>query len=878
MLLKTPLLLAVFASPLAAQALATSTEKQATTGTATAELWSLEPIARPPVPPVATERWSKGPIDRFVLARLEREGLVPTRDASPAAWLRRVSFDLVGLPPSPEAIAAFQRDASPSARARLVDAMLASKAFGERWGRHWLDVARFAESSGGGRSLMFPDAWRYRDWVIDSYNADLPFDRFLTEQIAGDLLPSTSDAQRNRQTIATGFLALGPTNYELQDKELLRLEVVDEQIATVGRAFMGMTLGCARCHDHKFDPVPTRDYYALAGIFGSTESLTPGNVSGWVRYELAGPETRAWHVHDQRYRKLARRLADAKSRWIAADKARAQTTRSIDPDRLEGIVLDDQDATLIGEWKLSTSVPGYVAAGYLHDEDARKGKKTATFAPQIPKAGDYELRVAYTPGSNRASNVPVRVGTAAGERLVRVDQTKPPATSGFLSLGSFRFAAGMASTITISTEDTDGHVIVDAIQLIAARRAKRAKVGGRSADLVASKDPRRTRSNARRARADAAKARAGEVVARLTRELAALKKKAPPKPPVAMAVRERASPAHTHVRVRGLVRKRGELVPRGFLSACRVDGPRIPNDASGRLELARWLTDRRHPLTTRVYVNRVWHWLFGAGLVRSCDNFGSQGERPSHPQLLDYLASRIVEEGWSTKRLVREIVLSRVYGLASSAPLQKDPENRLLSRATRRRLDADALRDAILAVSGRLDRRAGGPTISKPTQYDYGYKHRTLRRSVYVAMLRNAQLDFFEVFDGANPNLVTGRRNESQVPAQALFLLNSAWVAEQASFAAKRLLADPDLDDRGARIDRAYRLVLGRGPTRAEQQAASDHLGAERVGVHDPGGSASKAAQSGHESKPARARRSNERRWSALFHALFACLDFRYLD
>ncbi len=789
--------------------------------------WSFRPVQPVEVPTPADDGWARNDIDRFLLKSMEDAGLKPAGDADRRTLIRRLCFDLTGLPPTPEQVRAFLADRSEDAYEQLVERLLASPRYGERWGRHWLDVVRFAESSGGGRSLMFPDAWRFRDYVIESYNDGVPFDRFLTEQLAGDLLPFDDAAQRNRQLTAAGFLALGPTNYEQQDKELLRMDVIDEQIDTVGRAFTGLTIGCARCHDHKFDPIPTSDYYALAGIFGSTDVLTPGNVSGYVQHELVDPATEAWHAHRKERQALAARLKKAEGR-LAGQVARSP--RSLKRAELKGVVLDDADATLIGEWKQSTYAKGYLENGYVHDVDQEKGLKSATFSPDIPEAGLYEVRVSYTTGTNRATNVPVTVDGADGPQTVKVNQRRPPPGGDpFMAIGRFRFERGMGAVVTISNEGTNGHVIVDGLQLVLAKDVP--KAGGASPS-----DPARVALQAR--------------VKALREDLKALDKRAPPAPNKVMSVRESKDPRDGHVHIRGGVRNFGPKVPRGFVTVCSDAPARIPAEQSGRLQLARWLSDPKHPLTGRVYVNRIWQHLMGVGLVRTPDNFGVMGERPSHPELLDWLAARFVKDGWSTRALITLIVQSRAYQARVATADPSDPGNRMLAQAHLRRLDAEAIRDAILSVSGRLDLEMGGLTIRKLTQYDYGYEFDTRRRSVYVPWLRNAMLELFEVFDVANPNLVTGRRNVSETSPQSLYLLNSPWVIRQAEHAAKRLLSE-DTQDRDRRIERAYELALGRPPYPEERRLARAYLD-----------------QSGATESDS---------WSDLFHSLFACIDFRYL-
>ena len=660
------------------------------------DFWSFRSPRRPVVPEVRDAGWPQSDIDRFILARMEKSGLTPTTDASAETLVRRAYFDLVGLPsPAPE-VARFAQTPTRVEFARLIDRLLASPRYGERWGRHWLDVARFAESSGGGRSFMYKNAWRYRDYVIAAFNSDKPYDHFIREQVAGDLLPAASPEERDEHLTATAFLALGPTNYELQDKELLRMEVIDEQISTVGRAFLGLTLGCARCHDHKFDPIPTSDYYALAGIFRSTKSLRPGNVSGYVERQL--------------YTSAAHREA-----------------------------LDSYAAKL---------------------SDTEKRLNEAKEKHRILKE---------------------KAGKTAREKPTEVDD------------------AGALEAVEKTVE-------------------------------------------------------------RLAGEIKELNAHAPEPAPMTMSVDEDKEPRDWYIHLRGGVRDRGPGVRRGFLqvvsSPKRPALPVIPPGQSGRLQLAHWIADPDNPLTARVAVNRIWQHLLGTGLVRTPDNFGLKGEVPSHPELLDHLALRLIERRWSIKAIIREIMLSRVYQLSTRSSTAADPGNRLLSRANRKRLDAECIRDALLVVSGKLNPKAGGPTIRKFSLYDMGYKFDTTRRSVYVPAFRNAPLEILQVFDRANPNVVTGKRSESTLPTQALYLMNSPFVQDRARDAARLLLAETR-DQPELRLDIAYLRALGRRPTAGERDIALLHLEATSNAPSDA---------------------ADLEAWTMLFHALFASLDFRYLN
>ncbi len=789
------------------------------------EFWSFRPVAHHAVPkmnPALGQEENLDAIDWFILARLARENVKPVGLAKPETLLRRLYFDLIGLPPTPEQIDDFLADPSPEAYARLVDRLLGSPQFGETWGRHWLDVARFAESSGGGRSLMFKDAWRFRDYVISAFNEDKPFNQFIREQIAGDLLPAASREQRNEQLIAAGFLALGPHNYELQDKELLRMEVVDEQIVTIGRAFLGMTLGCVRCHEHKFDPIPMDDYYALAGILRSTQSLVPGNVSGWVAHDLL--------LEPALKKAIDKHAAKTKEANVALKAAKKELLEVEAIQGGEGIVVDNLQAEKVGDWMKSTSNKTFFGDNYIHDKGEGKGQKKVIFTAELPEAGEYEVRFGYTAGANRAQKAPVTIGHTNGPTTILINQReKPPINNNFKVLGRFQFSSGKA-VVSISNDHTSDVVIADAVVFVPIAELKK------DSDLEQR----------------LAKLR-GEVD-RLVKRVDALKKTKPTDLPKAMSVQDEKETGDWHVHIRGEIRNKGAIVPRGFLQvaskAKTVAQPTIAAGRSGRLELAEWVASGDNPLTSRVMVNRIWHHLLGHGLVRTPDNFGKTGELPSHAGLLDWLAWRFVDDSWSVKSMIRQIVLSRAYRRAStgeSAGQTDDPENRLLWRSNRKHLSAEAIRDSILSVSGQLDMQQGGPTIRKFSQYDLGYEFDTIRRSVYVPFFRNSMLEVLEVFNAANPNVTTGRRTETTLPTQALYMLNSPFMNAEARRAGGRL-ARVDTTDT-LRVRMAYRLVLGREPRADEAGLALEFLGQTDTGD-----------------------------WTALLHSLFASVDFRTLD
>ena len=641
------------------------------------EHWAWQPLDEAQVPEVKDATWPLDDIDRFVLTRLEAKGLRPVGDANPRDLIRRVTFDLTGLPPTPEEVAAFLADSSTGAFEKVVDRLLGSPAFGERWGRHWLDVARFAESSGGSRNLPLPHAWRYRDYVINALNADKPYDQFIREQIAGDLLPSNSPEEREEHIIATGFLAVGVKDVNQRFKVRFVMDNVDEQIDAVTRSFLATTASCARCHDHKFDPIPTTDYYALAGIFRSTD------LCAGLRNKMGGGG------------------------------------------------LDYYDTEML------------IPLGEQAKADPELERKVA------------EAKKAYE---------------AARKEFQAIQGTPEGLAKGPNGLPK--------------------------------QRPFRLKMIAKQAELAALTDP-------------------------------ALKGK------VALGVRDSKAVADTEIRIRGEAEKLGPVVPRGFLSVLQVpDQPRVNPAQSGRLELAEWLASEKNPLTPRVMANRVWQHLFDRGLVKSVDNFGVTGDVPSHPELLDHLARRFVAQGWSVKKLVRAIVLTRAYRLGSDtseANLAVDPANRLVWRHAPRRLDAEEIRDATLAASGKLDRARPEASPAKdlrvvelpnngPIARGLAEKARSsTHRSLYLPLLRGLAPTMLEVFDFAEQGMVTGHRDSTTVATQALYLLNDPFVRRRSLDLAERVLARADLDDAG-RVDLAYRLTLGRSPSPEEIDRTRGYL------------------------------------------------------
>ncbi len=799
--------------------------------------WSFQTPRAASPPAVKNASWSANDIDRFILAKLEQNGLTPAPDADAATLLRRLSFDLTGLPPSQELFSAqssvlssqiqklsTEHSAlstkpltSPQALESLIDSLLETDAFAERFASHWLDITRFAESSGGGRSLPFKDAWRFRDYVVESIRDDVPIDRMITEHLAGDLLPAKDAVARRRQITATGFLSLGPTNYEEQDKGMLRMDIVDEQLDTMGRAFLGLTIGCARCHDHKFDPISATDYYALAGILRSTKTLKnyTDNVAHWIDTPLPldGEAETAMQKHEKQATALKEQIAALKDDLRDAGSADLRKLKTISASDLPGIVVDDSAAQKVGMWKNSTHFAPYIGSNYVSDDNEAKGEKTISFAPKFATAGRYEVRVAYNAGPNRAERVIVTILHADGEELKTIKMlTENLKGLQFASLGTYRFEANGAGFVLISNAGSEGFVTVDAVQFVPAD------------EVVADAATPKESPSAQKIKTK---------LSVLEKELKELQKNQPERPE-AMSVADDPAPEDAKIHIRGSTRNLGAPVPRGFIhAAMRPTAPAVPADSSGRLQLAQWITSREHPLTSRVMVNRVWHWLFGAGIVRTTDNFGSTGELPSHPELLDHLAVKFMEDGWNLKRLIKEMVMSRTYRMTSHATnASQDPDNRLLSHMNRKRLDAECLRDAMLSAAGTLDRSFGGPGVSdvkaidandqKIQNIEYGYQFLDTRRSLYTAAFRNVRHPLFEVFDFADINQPIAARTTSTVATQALFLMNSPKVIEQARAAADLVLKSGS--DNATRIRTAFQNSLQRAPSAPELTQVSDYL------------------------------------------------------
>jgi hypothetical protein len=826
-----------------------------TTRTISTNHWAFKPLRSQKTPKTRDSRWPLSPIDSFVLARLEMENLQPAHGAQKRVLIRRATFDLTGLPPSPKQVEQFVEDSTPLAFSKVIDRLLATPQFGETWGRHWLDVARYADSNGLEINTPFENAWRYRDYVVRSFNQDKPFDKFIREQIAGDLIGALNDDDRYEKITATGFMALGPKVLGEPDREKLIMDVVDEQIDVTTRAFLGLTVSCARCHDHKFDPISTRDYYALAGIFKSTTTLNEASqqrlTTPWLERPLAPPEIAAI-VDDYNTA-----LTDLQTKLAAARQRKAALPGGIDSSKQEGILVDNLAAEVIGAWKESNYATNFVDKNYLHDGNEGKGKKVVRFRPAIPKEGLYEVRVAYIPRENRATNVPITVTAADQQMTVYLNERDQPTVNKiFASIGSFRFSKGTNGTITISNQGTKGFVAVDAVHLVEVTGDPTMKI---------------MTSNVMKESTNAMLNEEPQSDVEIEAKLEDLTAKAPSPVPLAMAVKD-GPPQNCRINLRGDSKKLGEEVSRGFIKVLGGPAQTLTGDQSGRLQLADWIANEHNPLTARVIVNRIWSHLFGKGIVNTPDNFGALGEPPSHPELLDYLALRFIEQGWSTKKLIREIMLSAVYQASSefdAVAHEKDPDNNLLWRMNRRRLPVESIRDSMLFHSGTLDLKTGGASLetngpmrgASAAISDLNFADNK-RRSIYLPILRNDLPDMFQAFDFGDPHTMSGRRFSTTGATQALFMMNSPFVIRVSAEWADQLLAHIEWPD-SIRVDRAFEQAFCRAPSSSERRASLEYL--QR-----------------HENLVRRTEEDQEKRrkltWQSLCQVLFASAEYRFLD
>jgi Protein of unknown function (DUF1549)/Protein of unknown function (DUF1553)/Planctomycete cytochrome C len=635
--------------------------------------WAFQKPVKQSPPAVKTEGWARTDIDRFILAGIEANGLHPVRDADRQTLIRRIAFDLTGLPPTPDEVRAFVADTSPYAVKRVIDMYLDSERYGERWARHWLDVARYAESSGKEVNVLYPSAWRYRDYVIESFKKDKPYDQFLKEQIAGDLLPFDTRHDQAEKIIATGFLAIGAKGHNNRDRRQFAMDMVDEQIDAMSQSMLGLTLACARCHDHKFDPVTQRDYYALAGIFLSSDTLFG-------------------------------------------------TYKSIQ---------NNNTSTLI-------------------ELDRNAGQPAAL--AKISPAEVAQIRRKFDEADQAAKDAQKQV-------------------------------------LAMRAQDRDKNQVAAFLKV----RGSLDKAENVRADLDMFHDDGTPRT-------------------------------------LAMGVLDKERPIDSPLLVRGDIKQPSDVVPRGLVEVlCDKGEPLNISKGSGRLDLAYFIASKDNPLTARVMANRVWLKLMGSGIVPTPDNFGVMGQKPSHPELLDYLAVTFVENGWSIKKLIREIMLSRAYQTGSThdaANFTRDPDNKFHWRMNQRRLDAEAIRDAMLAIGGGLNLYpVDGSPVARAGEGREGiialYREVTSKpytyRSIYLPIIRDQIPEILSVFDFPDASLVNGERDTTNVPSQGLFLMNNSQTLGAADAFAARLMKFQGTS--AERLDYAYQLAFGRSPTEAERTA-----------------------------------------------------------
>ena len=783
--------------------------------------WAFQPLKRSTPPAVKDASWPKGNIDRFVLGKLEAKSLTPVARADKVALIRRATFDLTGLPPTPEQVDAFLSDDSPQAFAKVVDRLLASPHYGERWARHWLDVARYADGFGRGtpgpvnlRSFLgygmqrdgFATTWRYRDWVIQALNEDLPYDQFVRAQIAADLLP---EKDRAKLLPGLGFFGLGPwfTGDDVIFSEA-RANERDDKIDALTKGFLGLTVTCARCHDHKYDPISQKDYTALAGIFAS---------SGFKEYVLSPPEEvekyRSQHAllrakaeaieefaEEVSYRIAETLAAEIPQYMLAVRKALMTNPR---PDLEQLAASEKLDPFLLRRWFVFLT-EAEVQHNYNKPWDELIAKRGGTEAEARKVVQDYKTLVLSVIAEQRDINASNR--ELKRNRQPEPNELKVQLPGDLVQFELFQFKQQLVQKVPETaryyvwldvvdgpTEDPENYPDREAVFQYATRRQNIEKF-----------------MNAEE------KAR----LATLQRELAALQKAMPPGYDFLMGL-ENTDPTNLKIHIRGNAQNLGEEVHRGFPAILAgADRDPLPfTKGSGRLELAEAIL--KHPLAARVIVNRIWMHHFGRGIVDSPSNFGTLGERPIHPELLDYLAYRLIENKWSMKSLHREIMLSSTYQLSakpSARNSEVDPDNRLLWRANLRRLEVEAIRDSLLFVTGMLDERLGGPAeeVENPNNK---------KRTVYARIGRSPSR-FLTLFDFMEPTVSGEQRNVTNVPTQGLFLLNSDMIARQAEALVKRLGAsDADEEELTVKnIHRAYRVLYNRQATSKELQLGLDFL------------------------------------------------------
>lgn len=789
--------------------------------------WAFVPPRRTPMPQVKDRSWVATPVDRFILAELDRNGKNPLPMADRRTLIRRVYFDLVGLPPTPDEVAEFHADSRPDAWERLVDRLLASPLYGQRWGRHWLDVARYGDSNGGDENHAYPLAWRYRDYVIGAFNDDVAFDAFVHEQIAGDLLaPSTSsspvepefsnamltvDRQRERLT-ATGFLALGTKILAEKDTDKMRADLVDEQIDTLGKTFLGLTIGCARCHDHKFDPIPTADYYALAGIFQSTQLGEQPLV------------TRDWELRKAAF--------DERLAVLNAESSRLQ-------EQLTGATADviERQAEKFDRGNVVAVSEGYgEGIGIISDPGAQDN--FAEYDIEVHKSTKYLVQLRYAAETARPGRMLLNGKIVRERAIAAVTGGWMPPDQRWFSEGVHEFQPGI-NVLRIESAPMMSHI--DRIRLIQWNEEDAV------ADIL-------------------------ERLDQLDREIAETSAN-PPQAIMVMASRD-GEARDSRIHLRGSHLSLGDKVARGFpdvVSAVHRDAQAgqsdfsISDSGSGRLQLAHWMTDADAGAgghTARVVANRLWHWHFGRGLVATPDDFGMRGQPPTHPRLLDWMAVELMDSEWSLKSLHRQILLSATYRQCG----ERD-SNPWYAGVPRRRLEAEVIRDSLLFHAERLDLALVDQPLAVKTQdpspedlqRNEELYHHSQRRSVFLPVVRSNVYSFLTLFDFPNAATPVGRRDETIVPTQALLIMNDPFVMQQAAALARIVLDLQNVHTDGQRLEVLYQRLFSRSPTPEEQASTVEFLTAFEATVD-------------HHAA------LRETAWASLCQTLMASSEFIYVE
>jgi hypothetical protein len=837
--------------------------------------WSFKPVRRPPPPEVRDQAWACNPIDNFVLAKLEKEQIQPAAEADGLTLLRRATFDLTGLPPTPQEIRAFLADHSGNAYEKVVDRLLDSPHYGERWGRHWLDVARYVQ----GR-ITFPGVkmtlgdQAFRDYVVRAFNEDKPYERFVTEQLAGDLLPTGKNSKEEfDQITAPAFLSLGAWFDQCTDPNRLRLEMVDDMVNTTSRAFLGLTVSCARCHDHKFDPIPTSDYYALGGVFASTKIV--GDFSEYWRdgrqrmlRPLAMPEQVA--ANDAIFREIAARKADqwkilsvAHARLMAqwqADEAKYRAAAAQLPHPfIKRFAAED----FHGQHNLRISQLALDGHSVDVIETLTPTDQWVKYLVEVPKAARYRLEALYCAGE------PTPLTVTVNSEVASADALHQPTGGWELSRQKWAtvFTADLRQGINfIRLETKQGSFPrLDRFRLCAVDESGDAAIkqaaisAGLDSRVLAAfvKDPEQPWPTIAGIVPYLDAAQQNEV-AGSDQEIAALEATVKPYE-TAVSVTDQAAPADLPVHLRGEVYSvSGAPNPRGMLHLLDnvLPRPSIPSGASGRLQLAHWITDTRNPLTSRVMVNRLWQWHFGRGIVATPSDFGSQGDRPTHPELLDWLADEFIHSGWSIKHMQRLIMLSSTYRMSSQTTglvAARDPDNKLLSHFNRNRLEVEALYDAMASTTNIIVRQESGQSLDV---------EKDKNRAMYVLACNRSPKGLgqevrkmFELFDYDSSGTPISLRPQSTTPAQSLFWLNSPLVEHFADKFAQRLLKMDRLNDE-KRVEMAYLLALGRSPLKQETSDAIEYLTACATWQ----------------------KMDRQQAWTSFCHALYGTVEFRYVD